>query len=134
LAAGGALLTFPAGEIEPDPALLPGAHASLARWPDAVAVFLRIGRGTPFVPAVVSGVLSATALRHPFTRLRRRAADRHWLAALLQLLRPDRHPIAVEVRMGAPVEAAADAPEAVRDALLAAVERLLAEAGPAQLP
>jgi hypothetical protein len=32
LRAGGALLTFPAGEIEPDPAALPGAVQALERW------------------------------------------------------------------------------------------------------
>ena len=41
LRAGGALLTFPAGEIEPDPAALPGAVEALAGWSGSTRFFLR---------------------------------------------------------------------------------------------
>lgn len=43
LRAGGALLTFPAGAIEPDPALrLADALTSLAGWRNATELFVRL--------------------------------------------------------------------------------------------
>lgn len=39
LRAGGALLLFPGGRLEPDPACLPGAWESLATWSHSVEVF-----------------------------------------------------------------------------------------------
>ncbi len=86
LRAGGALLTFPAGEIEPDPAVLPGAIAALDRWSASTAVFVRQVPGCVVVPAVVSGVLSPRAQAHPLTRLRRGRAEREWLGAILQIV------------------------------------------------
>ncbi|MBS0430204.1 MAG: 1-acyl-sn-glycerol-3-phosphate acyltransferase [Proteobacteria bacterium] len=84
---GGALLTFPAGEIEPDPATFGTARAieSLGRWTDSYALFARLAPRTQFVPALVSGVISADAQRHPLTRLRRTPHDREKMAAALQI-------------------------------------------------
>lgn len=86
LRAGGALLTFPAGEIEPDPLVLPDAIGALDRWSASTAVFVRQVPGCVVVPVIVSGVLSRRAQAHPLTHLRRRRADREWLGAMLQLL------------------------------------------------
>jgi 1-acyl-sn-glycerol-3-phosphate acyltransferase len=86
LKSGGALLTFPAGEIEPDPAVLPGALHALGRWSSSTATFLRFVPQAAMVPVVVSGVLSAAAQRHPLTRLRRKRKDREWLGAILQIM------------------------------------------------
>ncbi|HZA46513.1 MAG TPA: 1-acyl-sn-glycerol-3-phosphate acyltransferase, partial [Rubrobacter sp.] len=77
---GGAVLTFPGGRIEPDPAALPGAVQALDRWSSSVDLFARLTPGLAIVPAVVSGVISPAALRNPLTRLRRRRRDREWLA------------------------------------------------------
>lgn len=86
LRGGGAILTFPAGEIEPDPAVLPGASESLQRWSESILLFTRLVPETQIVPAIVSGVLYAQALRHPLTRIRRQQKDREWLGATLQML------------------------------------------------
>ncbi len=86
LRAGGALLTFPAGEIEPDPAVLPGAGDALRRWSGSSIAFLRIVPDCAVVPLVVSGVLAPQAERNPLTLLRRRRIDRERLAAMLQVL------------------------------------------------
>ncbi len=83
---GGAVLTFPAGEIEPDPAYLPGAIASLNSWSTSLALFVHLSPETRVVPAVVSAVYSPHALRHPISRLRRQPKDRETLAANLQIL------------------------------------------------
>lgn len=86
LRGGGAILTFPAGDIEPDPAVLPGALESLQSWSESILLFTRLVPEIQIVPAIVSGVLYAPALRHPLTRIRRQQKDREWLGATLQIL------------------------------------------------
>jgi hypothetical protein len=101
LRSGGALLTFPAGEIEPDPAVLPGAAAALPRWSESTSAFLRLVPDCAVVPIVVSGVLARGAQRHPLTLLRRKRADRERLGAMLQVLmhtlRPGVWPVRIRV-------------------------------------
>jgi hypothetical protein len=86
LRSGGALLTFPAGEIEPDPAVLPGAVQALSRWSESTTLFLRFAPECAVVPVVVSGVLARRAQRHPLVHLRRKRPDRERLGAMLQVL------------------------------------------------
>ena len=103
---GGAVLTFPGGAIEPDPAVLPGAVTALGQWSESVGALVRLAPEIQVVPAVVSGVLSERAQRHPFTRLRRHQRDREWLGAILQLLVPTYHQVRVRVAYGPPMAAA----------------------------
>lgn len=86
LRAGGAVLTFPAGKIEPDPKILPGALESLNEWSISTGLFVRLIPGLPVLPVLVSGVIAAASLRHPLTLLRRRVEDQRRLAATLQIL------------------------------------------------
>ena len=102
---GGAILTFPGGEIEPDPAVLPGAVKALERWSESLDLFARLVPGLTVVPAAVSGVLSPTALRNPLTFVRRRPRDREWLAASLQMLTPALRNVTTRVAFGWPVYA-----------------------------
>jgi hypothetical protein len=93
LRSGGALLTFPAGEIEPDPAFLPGAVEAIHRWSNSSMAFLRFAPGCTVVPMIVSGVLEPRAQRSPLViLLRRKTADRERLAAMLQVLVHTRSP------------------------------------------
>ncbi|NTU81260.1 MAG: glycerol acyltransferase [Chloroflexales bacterium] len=124
LRGGGALLTFPAGRIEPDPLSLDGAEASLARWSESVDLFARLAHEATVLPMIVGGVISPAALRHPVARLRRRPADRQWLAAILQLMRPALQRTRVRVQIGRPI-AASGGP--VSEAVAAEARRLLAE-------
>lgn len=107
LRGGGAVLTFPAGEIEPDPACMPGALRSLERWSDSVGFFARLVPDACIVPAIVSGVIAAPSLRHPLTRLRRKQKDREKLAASLQIVvrtfTPGMWPVHVKVQFGVPL-------------------------------
>ncbi|QIK72505.1 1-acyl-sn-glycerol-3-phosphate acyltransferase [Propioniciclava coleopterorum] len=119
LGSGGAVVTFPAGAIEPDPGVR-DATASLARWSGSGATVLRLAPGSRIVPAVISGVHTARALDHPLTRLRRRPADREWLAAVGQLLSARWRTRHVTVRFGAPIDDADGVPAAVGDLLAAA--------------
>lgn len=126
---GGALLTFPGGTIEPDPAIMEDAQASLESWRQSLDIFLRAAPEMTIVPAVVSGVISPSALSNPLLRIRRRPDDRRWLAASLQMLAPALRNVHTEVRFGSPIHSeptrkAAD----VRDATLDEARRLICEA------
>lgn len=83
---GGAVLTFPGGEIEPDPLVLPGAVESLATWSESVGLFARLVPQTKIIPAIISGVLSPAAQRHPLVQLRRDRKKREFLGATFQIL------------------------------------------------
>lgn len=102
---GGALLVFPRGEIEPDPAVLPGALRSLEGWSRSIGHVARHVGALAVVPAVVSGVLSPAAQRNPLTRLRRRQRDRERLGAMLQVLFAPYRRVTVRVAFGAPLYA-----------------------------
>ena len=105
LRAGGALLTFPAGRIEPDPVSMGGAENTLVEWSTSLELITRLAQPLTVVPAIVGGVISPEALHHPLTRLRRTAADRQWLAAILQLGWPALRRHKVRVAFGRPVAA-----------------------------
>ncbi len=83
---GGAILTFPAGVIEPDPATMPGAVASLEKWSESIAVFARLVPDVQLITAIVSGVIWPKTMNHPLTRLRRQPKDRELLGATLQAM------------------------------------------------
>ena len=103
---GGAALTFPAGKIEPDPRLHPGALDSLKDWTDSSAVFLRFRPDTRIVPVLVSGVIWERTSRHWLTRFKRTRDERERLATALQLLAMiTRHarPTTVHVRFAKPI-------------------------------
>ena len=103
----GAILTFPAGEIEPDPASMPGAAERLAHWSESIAVFARLVPDLQILTAIVSGVIWPRALTHPLTRLRRLPQDRERLGATLQILiqtlLPFYHPITTRVAYSLPL-------------------------------
>ena len=126
---GGALLNFPAGRMEPDPALLPGAVEALERWSKSVELFARMAPDLTVVPVAVSGVLSPLALRNPLTALRRREEDRWWLASNLQMLVPGLRNVTVRVAFGAPVHVA-DAGNTVSQRVLAEMRRLIERCKP----
>ncbi|MFZ5528282.1 MAG: 1-acyl-sn-glycerol-3-phosphate acyltransferase [Pseudomonadota bacterium] len=87
---GGALLTFPAGEIEPDPAVsgTESAITSLQSWSASYGLLARLVPETRVVPALVSHVISPIAQRHPLTLLRGTTHDKARLAAALQVALP----------------------------------------------
>ncbi len=119
---GGAILTFPGGEIEPDPAVLPGAVEALERWSGSLDLFARLVPDLTVVPAVVSGVLSPTALRNPLTFVRRQPRDRQWLAASIQMMTPALRNVATRVEFGRP---ARTEDGAVRETVLDEMRRLI---------
>jgi len=106
LRAGGAVLTFPAGEIEPDPDVYKGALKALDRWTDSAAVFVRFAPETKIVPVLVRNVLWDKAVKHPLTWFKRNRMEREALGAALQLLAHmlfDVRPVTVQVHFARPI-------------------------------
>src|SRR5215203_3380408 len=123
LRGGGALLTFPAGRMEPDPAVMPGAVEVLRRWSANVNLFTRLAPNLTVVPAVVSGVLSPVAFGNPVTRLRGPEEDRRWLASNLQMLVPALRNVSPRVTFGPPIRDSAE--ETISTVVLPEVRRLM---------
>ena len=112
----GAILTFPGGEIEPDPAFRPGEADRVASWTDSALIFARLAPDLAIVPAVVSGIHSAAAQRHPLTKLRRAQEDREWLGAMLQVVAKGLARVEPRVAFGEPVRVSAEGPPGGRQA------------------
>ena len=103
---GGAALTFPAGDIEPDPTVYGDAEDSLAKWTDSAGVFVRFARDTKIVPVLVSGVVWDKALRSFITRLKRTRLERDKLATAVQafpMLTFNARPTTVHVQFAKPI-------------------------------
>jgi 1-acyl-sn-glycerol-3-phosphate acyltransferase len=106
LRGGGAVLTFPAGRIEPDPDVYPGALESLHTWTDSAGIFLRFAPETRILPMLVRNVLWRNVVHTPITRLRKDREAREKLGAAFQLLAQmifNLHPMIVTVQVGEPV-------------------------------
>ncbi|WKZ48318.1 MAG: hypothetical protein QY306_02985 [Anaerolineales bacterium] len=105
---GGAILTYPAGHIEPDPDAHTDAVESLTLWTDSVGVFIRMSPDTPILPILVRGVVWKKALHHPLTRLRKTRIEREALAAAYQAflhIRGNISGLRVRVQIGNPIYA-----------------------------
>ncbi len=105
---GGAVLTYPAGHIEPDPDFHSDAVESLQQWTDSVGVFLRMSPETPILPVLVRGVVWKKAMTHPLTRIRKTRMEREALAAAFQvftMMRGKIKDVRVRVQIGNPIYA-----------------------------
>jgi hypothetical protein len=124
---GGALLTFPAGEIEPDPATFgpQRAAASLLNWSSSYTLFARLAPRTRFVPALVSHVISPDAQRHPLTLLRRTARNKEKLAAALQVAMPRYRDLVARVTFGHPPNAGPHEAQALGASIAAQMRQLI---------
>jgi 1-acyl-sn-glycerol-3-phosphate acyltransferase len=127
----GAVLTFPAGQIEPDPGISHEALTSLKRWTDSVGVFVRMAPETAIVPILVRGVVWKAAAHHPLLLLKRTREERERLAAALQLLGMvlfGMRPVTVHVQIGSPIfpgDTGARNVNAIHRSVLAAMETLI---------
>ena len=104
---GGAVLTFPAGEIEPDPNVYPGAVDALQKWTDSVGVFIRMAPETLILPMLVRNVIWDKAAKLPLLKLKKTREEREKLAAALQLLSMvmwNVKPVIVTVQIGKPID------------------------------
>ncbi len=128
---GGALLTFPAGEIEPDPATFGSQRAadSLNNWSGSYGMFARMAPSTRFVPALVSHVVSPDAQRHPLTLLRRTPRDKEKLAAALQVALPRYRDLVARVAFGPSPSAASGGLETLGASIAARMRQLILDDG-----
>jgi len=86
LQSGGALLIFPSGKIDPDPAVLPGALEALRSWSPSIEMFLRKVPQIKILFTAVSGVLEPAFLRHPLTNLLSKAHSPEAVAGTIQTI------------------------------------------------
>jgi len=82
---GGALFIFPRGNVEPDPAVSPGAVQSLSGWSPSIELFLRRVPETTTVVAISRGMLSAKWFRNPMIRLWKKVEQRQKVAEIFQI-------------------------------------------------
>jgi hypothetical protein len=128
---GGAALTFPAGHIEPDPEVYPGAVASLQAWTDSVGVFVRMAPEAAILPVLVSGVVSAKYANHWLLRIKKTKEEKEKLATALQLLGMvmfNEKPVTVTVQIGNPIyvkELGTNDTAVIHQAVLAEMKRLI---------
>lgn len=86
LKSGGAILIFPSGHIDPEPAFIPKAMQELETWSRVVEIFLSKVPETTIQVAIVSNVLSQKHYKNPLTRLRKHWRDRQRIAEFIQVI------------------------------------------------
>ena len=86
LKSGGAILIFPSGHIDPEPAFMPNAMKELETWSRVVEIFLNKVPEVNVQVAIVSNVLSPKYLKNPLTRLRKHWRNRQRIAEFLQVI------------------------------------------------
>ena len=82
---GGAVLVFPRGDVEPDPAVSPGAEHSLAGWSPSIELFLRRVPQTMSVVAIASGILSRSWYKNPIVNLWKKYEQRQKVSEIFQV-------------------------------------------------
>lgn len=105
---GGAILTFPAGHIEPDPDIYPGAVESLNTWTDSVGVFIRMAPDAAILPVVVRHVVAKKYASHWLLHIKKTQEEKEKLATALQLLGMvvfNEKPVTVTIQIGKPIHA-----------------------------
>ena len=103
---GGLLVMFASGRLDPDPAVMTGAHQALANWSPDLALFLERVPELRLQPAIISGVTAPTSLNTPLARLARTPRQRRLVIEIAQTAqRNDRRrtgPLPI-VQFGAPL-------------------------------
>jgi len=84
---GGAVLIFPSGQIDPDPAVLPGAIEALEKWSKSIAIMLRRVPETRLVSTITSGVLHEKFTRTPLTFLKSDGGGKRRIMEFIQVIR-----------------------------------------------
>lgn len=82
---GGALLIFPRGNVEPDPAVSPGAEQSLSGWSASIELFLRKVPQTISTVAIASGILSGKWFKNPLIKMWKKYEQRQKVAEIFQI-------------------------------------------------
>ncbi len=83
---GGALLLFPRGNWEPDPAVMAGARGYLSHWSGSIGHFLSRVPEIRLAPVFVSGVISRQAARSAILKLTNNWRQRMQMMSILSLI------------------------------------------------
>jgi 1-acyl-sn-glycerol-3-phosphate acyltransferase len=86
LRSGGAVLIFPSGQIDPDPAVLPNAREAIEKWSRSIALMLRQAPETITLVTIVSGVLEKKYADNPFVKIHRDPVAQRRMAEFIQML------------------------------------------------
>ena len=86
LGQGGTVIIFPGTELDPDPAVLPGAGERLKDWSRSLSLLLRRVPQTQLVTTIVRSVLSPRFYAHPVAKLAPQGWERIKLAEMLQIM------------------------------------------------
>jgi hypothetical protein len=109
LKAGGSLLIFAHGDVEPDPELASGSAEAIGDWSRSLEIMARRVPEAWLQTAIASGVLMPKFQRSPLARIRRTLARRQKLAEVLQIIRQMLFPrtvrVDVHLSFGRPVKA-----------------------------
>lgn len=133
---GGAILTFPAGQIEPDPDVYPGAVESLKEWTDSVGVFVRMAPDAAILPVLVRSVVAKKYAHHWLLGIKKTKDEREKLATALQLLGMvifGEKPVTVTIQIGKPIyarELGTTDTDAIHQAVLAEMKSLIENVPP----
>ena len=87
LKAGGALLLFASGGIDPDPACMPGANEEFNKWSDSLQLFLRRVPLAKLQITMISGILSPRFVNHAFTHFRKKRNDKQRISEFILVIR-----------------------------------------------
>lgn len=128
---GGAVLTFPAGHIEPDPDVYPGAVDSLKEWTDSVGVFIRMAPEAAILPVLARNVVAKKYANHWLLKIKKTKEEKEKLATALQLLGMvmfNEKPVTVTIQIGKPIYAkdlGTNETEVIHQAVLAEMKKLI---------
>ncbi|MGD2050631.1 MAG: 1-acyl-sn-glycerol-3-phosphate acyltransferase [Chloroflexota bacterium] len=96
---GGALLIFPTGTVDPDPAVNPeGARQALHNWSPSLDLLVRLVPETRIVVTIVSGVLSRRWYNSPVTWLRQEPHNKQKVAEVFQVMQQLYFPNTLKLR------------------------------------
>jgi Acyltransferase len=84
--AGGTVLIFPSGRVDPDPAFLEGASEGLNIWSPSLDLIMKRVPETQLLVSIVSGVLAPACFKNPIARLPAEAWRQQKLAEFLQVI------------------------------------------------
>jgi hypothetical protein len=124
LRAGGSLLIFAHGEVEPDPELAPGAYEAIQDWSRSLEIMLRSVPETWLQVGLVSGVLMPKFLHSPLVKIRRSPARRQKLAEVLQISQQMLFPRSVRIDVHLSFAEPVRGTELVGEELMPAVVRI----------
>lgn len=105
LEAGQAVILFPKGLLEPDPALAPGALQSLKAWSQSAGIFLSKVPEARLLPLLISQTVAPKAWKSLFVAWSKNLKRRHQIAMITQFAMQRLHPgkdwqIPIRVQVG----------------------------------